>query len=140
MRSRIRLRGKLVIALVTAALVPIFLVSAIAVSVIVSSLDRGLSHDAQQQVRVAKNLVARSVEGLGEPATALAKSAELVRALDAGPQAVRDWAERQLPGHGPLRLQVLSAEAGLLADQVLGGAEPDPADATAAASLVADAS
>jgi signal transduction histidine kinase/HAMP domain-containing protein len=139
MPTRMRLRGKLVVALVTAALVPIFLVSAIAVSVIVSSLDRGLAHDAQQQVRVAKNLVARSVEGLGEPASALAKSAELARALDEGPQAVRDWAERQLPGHGPLRLQVLGATAGLLADQALGGAEPDSADATASAALVADA-
>jgi ribonuclease HI len=63
--------------------VPIFLVSAIAVTVIVSGLDRGLSYNAQQQLRVAKNLVARAVHDLDEPATALASSAELRQALDA---------------------------------------------------------
>lgn len=134
--SRMRLRSKLVVALVTAALVPIFLVSAIAVTVIVSGLDRGLSHNAQQQLRVAKNLVARAVQGLDEPAAVLAASGELSRALDQGGEAVVRWAARQRSPRGPRRLQVLDTNGATLADEVIGA---EPLDEPAASELLATA-
>lgn len=134
--SRMRLRSKLVVALVTAALVPIFLVSAIAVTVIVSGLDRGLSHNAQQQLRVAKNLVSRAVQGLDEPAAVLAASAELSQALDQGGEAVPRWAARQLSPRGPRRLQVLDTNGATLADEVIGD---EPLHEPAASELLATA-
>ena len=63
---RLRLRTKLVVAMVFAALVPAVIVALLATGVILSSLEAGLREDAERQLTVALNLVLRSAERLGD--------------------------------------------------------------------------
>src|SRR5205814_7494973 len=62
---RLRLRTKLVVAMVFAALVPVVIVALLATRVILSSLEAGLREDADRQLTVGLNLVLRAVERLG---------------------------------------------------------------------------
>jgi len=58
---RMRLRSKLVVAMIFAALVPVLLVAFIAVGVILSSLEASLREDADRQLTVGLNLILRSI-------------------------------------------------------------------------------
>ncbi|MEZ4359885.1 MAG: ATP-binding protein [Kofleriaceae bacterium] len=116
-----RLRGKLIAALAAAALVPVGLVSVLSVTVIVSSLDRGLRHDALQQLRVARNQMARAVDQVGDATGALAGNASLSVAIRQGAGPVASWLTQQTRTRGPMRVQVLDADGQLIADRVIGG-------------------
>ena len=60
-KLRLRLRTKLVVAMLFAALVPVAILATLATSVILSSLDTGLREDADRQLTVGLNLILRSV-------------------------------------------------------------------------------
>ncbi len=78
---RLRLRTKLVVAMVFAALVPVGIVALLATGVILSSLEGGLREDADRQLTVGLNLVLRSVERLGDECVQLSESRRLASAL-----------------------------------------------------------
>ncbi|HEX7699829.1 MAG TPA: hypothetical protein VF403_03880, partial [Kofleriaceae bacterium] len=117
----VRLRTKLVIAMVLAALVPVGIVAAIASGVILSNLEQGLREDADRQLTVGLNLVLRSVERFGDEAVQLSESAELVTTLrehgdfDA-------WLSRHVAHVPSARLQVLDATGAIVFDHMVVGA------------------
>lgn len=80
-KLQLRLRTKLVVAMLFAALVPVLIVAVLATSVILSSLETGLREDAARQLTVGLNLVLRSVERLGDECVQLSESSELAAAL-----------------------------------------------------------
>ena len=104
----LRLRTKLAIAMVAAALVPVMIVAAIASGVILSNLEEGLREDADRQLTVGLNLVLRSIERFGDEAVQLSESSDLVTTLrehgdfDA-------WLSRHVSHVPSARLQVLDA-------------------------------
>ncbi|MDB4960981.1 MAG: hypothetical protein JWP01_980 [Myxococcales bacterium] len=133
-KLRLKLRSKLVIAMVFAALVPVVIVALLATNVILSSLEGGLRDDADRQLTVGLNLVLRSVERLSDEAVQLAESSELLAALESSElDAHESLHDHQLPNiekwiaheavHVPsARLQLFDANGKRLFDRVLGGA------------------
>ncbi|HEX4454032.1 MAG TPA: ATP-binding protein [Kofleriaceae bacterium] len=120
--SGLRLRTKLVIAMVLAALVPVVVVAAIATGVILSNLDQGLREDADRQLTVGLNLILRSIERFGDEAVQLSESHDLTTALQKPSPAMEAWLAREV-GHVPsARLQVLDASGGLVFDRMVVGA------------------
>jgi len=81
-KLRLRLRTKLVVAMVFAALGPVLIVALLATSVILSSLEAGLREDAARQLTVGLNLVLRAAERLGDECGQLAESSDLAAALE----------------------------------------------------------
>ncbi len=147
-KLRLRLRTKLVIAMVIASLVPVLIVAMLATSVILSSLEAGLREEAARQLTVGLNLVLRSVERLGDECVQLSESSELVGALapagrrepeavveqvlrlfgpDAAPvparAALAAWISRAAAHVPSARLQVLDARGAIVLDRTLGGAD-----------------
>src|SRR5580698_6792749 len=88
---RLRLRTKLVVAMLFAALVPVAIVAALASSVILSSLEDDLREDADRQLTVAINLLVRSVERLGDETVQMSESPELGAAVAKGPREIDAW-------------------------------------------------
>jgi signal transduction histidine kinase len=129
----VRLRTKLAIAMVLAALVPVGIVAAIASGVILSNLEQGLREDADRQLTVGLNLVLRSVERFGDEAVQLSESSDLVTTLrehgdfDA-------WLSRHVSHVPSARLQVLDPNGAIVFDRMVVGAltcDPkQPADAS----------
>jgi signal transduction histidine kinase len=120
-RLRVKLRRKLVFAMVVAALVPVAIVAMIATSVILSSLEAGLREDADRQLTVGLNLILRTVERLGDESVQLSESTELVPAMKAGPPALEDWLAHEGMHVSSARLQLLDATGTLVFDRVIGG-------------------
>jgi signal transduction histidine kinase len=121
-RRRLRLRTKLVIAMVFAALVPAVIVALLATGVILSSLEASLREDADRQLGVGLNLILRSVERLGEEAAQLAETTELVEALG-HPDQLEAWfagASSHVPS---ARLQLIDGSGQIVFDRVVGGAD-----------------
>ncbi|MFT3691860.1 MAG: ATP-binding protein [Kofleriaceae bacterium] len=129
----IRLRTKLVIAMVLAALVPVGVVAAIASGVILQNLEQGLREDADRQLTVGLNLVLRSIERFGDEAVQLSESADLVPALR-DTKDFSGWLARHVAHVPSARLQILDERGQIVFDRmVLGGLTCDPeqaADAT----------
>ncbi|HWU90992.1 MAG TPA: HAMP domain-containing protein, partial [Kofleriaceae bacterium] len=149
----LRLRTKLVVAMVFAALLPVLIVALLATGVILSSLEASLHEDADRQLTVGINLVLRSVERLGDECVQLSESGELVAALSPprrgaaelvdqalellspseGPapgelpgeqrEALELWISREAVHVPPARLQVLDASGAIVLDRTLGGAD-----------------
>src|SRR5580658_2269395 len=71
---RLRLRTKLVVAMLFAALVPVAILATLATSVILSNLDTGLREDADRQLTVGLNLILRAVERVGDEAVQLSET------------------------------------------------------------------
>jgi two-component system NtrC family sensor kinase len=120
---RLKLRTKLVIAMIFAALVPVVIVASIATGVILSSLEAGLREDADRQLTVGINLILRSVERLGDETVQLSESVELANAMTAGGSALEAWIGREAAHVPSSRLQLLDPNGSLIFDRVLGGAE-----------------
>jgi signal transduction histidine kinase len=136
---RLRLRTKLVVAMIIAALVPVAIVAALASGVILSNLEEGLRDDADRQLTVALNLLVRSVERLGDETVQMSESPELVVAIEGGqraagsggtvypapPEIVRRTLDAWLgneAAHVPSsRLQVLDPRGAIMFDRVIGG-------------------
>lgn len=139
---RLRLRTKLVVAMIFAALVPVVIVASLATGVILSSLEGGLREDADRQLTVGLNLVLRSVERLGDECVQLSESKELAEALRRRRMPGTDWIPDELAPaltvrdtsgieawlaheavHIPSsRLQLLGADGTMILDRTLGGA------------------
>ena len=118
---RLRLRSKLVVAMLFAALVPAVIVALLATGVILSSLEAGLREDADRQLRVGLNLILRSVERLGDEAVQLAESSELATALPST-AALEAWLTREAPHVPSSRLQLFDPAGKLKFDHIVGGA------------------
>ncbi len=127
-KLRLKLRSKLVVAMVFAALVPVAIVASLAIGVILSSLEGGLRDDADRQLTVGLNLVLRSVERLSDETVQLAESTELIEALE-GPAgelqlaAIEKWLAHEAVHVPSTRLQLFDANGKRLFDRVIGGAE-----------------
>jgi signal transduction histidine kinase len=120
---RLRLRTKLVVAMVFAALVPVVIVALLATGVILSSLEAGLREEADRQLTVGLNLVLRSVERLGDECVQLAESSELAEALGKGDlAAVESWLANEQAHVPSSRLQLVDAQGNIVLDRTLGGA------------------
>jgi signal transduction histidine kinase len=119
---RLRLRSKLVLALVVAALVPAVLVATVAVGVILSSLEAGVRDDAQRQLTVSLNLTVRAIERLGDETVQLSESTGLAAALDGGSAPLETWVARSASHLPSARLQVIDPEGGIVFDHIIGGA------------------
>jgi signal transduction histidine kinase len=121
-RLRLKLRTKLAIAMLFAALVPAVVVALLATGVILSSLETGLREDADRQLMVGLNLILRSIEELGDATVQLAESAELGAALPS-PPALDLWLTH-VSSHVPSsRLQLVDPSGEIRADHVF-GADP----------------
>jgi len=120
-RLRMKLRRKLVFAMVVAALVPVAIVAMIATGVILSSLETGLRDDADRQLTVGLNLILRAVERLGDETGQLSESNELVVAMASGAPALDAWLARESTHVPSARLQLLDAAGVLVFDHVIGG-------------------
>ena len=125
---RMKLRRKLVFAMVVAALVPMLIVAMIATGVILSSLEAGLRDDADRQLTVGLNLILRSVERLGDETVQLAESSDLVAAMGAGGSALDAWLAHESNHVPSARLQLLDSHGALVFDKVIGGADARFAD------------
>ncbi len=84
---QLRLRHKLGVSLVIAALLPVLVASYVAFSVVLRGLNDGLDKETQRQLSVGLNLLLDRVETLGSEANRLALLAEVGRAVDLGPEA-----------------------------------------------------
>ena len=120
---RLRLRTKLVVAMVFAALVPVVIVALLATRVILSSLETGLRDDADRQLTVGLNLVLRAVERLGDETVQLSESGDLTDALSRGPAALERWLAKESAHVPSARLQVFDATGALVLEKTLGDAE-----------------
>jgi signal transduction histidine kinase len=125
---RMKLRRKLVFAMVVAALVPVVIVAMIATGVILSSLEAGLRDDADRQLTVGLNLILRSVERLGDETVQLSESSDLVTAMAAGGPALEAWLAHESTHVPSARLQLLDAQGAFVFDKVIGGADSRFAD------------
>ncbi|HEY4241717.1 MAG TPA: ATP-binding protein [Kofleriaceae bacterium] len=121
-KLRLRLRSKLVAAMLFAALVPVIIVASLATGVILSNLDASLREDANRQLAVAANLVLRSVERIGDESVQLAESADLVPAIQGGPGALDAWLARQAAHAPSARLQITDPAGQIIFDRVIGNA------------------
>ncbi|MBA3451548.1 MAG: GAF domain-containing protein [Deltaproteobacteria bacterium] len=126
-KLRLKLRSKLVVAMVFAALVPVVIVASLATGVILSSLEGGLRDDADRQLTVGLNLVLRSVERLSDETVQLAESTELIAALenpegDVQLSAIEKWLAHEAVHIPSARLQLFDANGKRLFDRVIGGA------------------
>ena len=120
---RLRLRTKLIVAMVFAALVPVVIVAGIATRVILSSLDTGLRDDADRQLTVGLNLILRSVERLGDECVQLSEDGDLVEALGGGAPSIEAWLAHAGVHVPSSRLQLLDSNGNLVFDRVIGGAD-----------------
>jgi signal transduction histidine kinase len=127
-RLRMKLRRKLVFAMVVAALVPVVIVAMIATGVILSSLEAGLRDDADRQLTVGLNLILRSVERLGDETVQLSESSDLVTAMASGGPALEAWMAHESTHVPSARLQLLDTQGALVFDKVIGGADSRFAD------------
>ncbi|HEX3759591.1 MAG TPA: HAMP domain-containing protein, partial [Kofleriaceae bacterium] len=121
-RLRLRLRTKLVVAMLFAALVPAVIVALLATGVILSSLETGLREDADRQLMVGLNLILRSIERLGDETVQLAESGELGQALSSA-SALEAWLAHESAHVPSARLQLLDPSGQIRVDHVFGGAE-----------------
>ena len=120
---RLRLRTKLVVAMVFASLVPVVIVALLATGVILSSLEGGLREDADRQLTVGLNLVLRSVERLGDECVQLSESYELANALANNDlAAIEGWLSNEQAHVPSARLQLVDAAGNIIVDRTLGGA------------------
>ncbi len=121
-RSRgVRLRTKLVVAMVLAALVPVTIVAAIATGVIFNNLEEGLREDADRQLTVGLNLVLRAVERFGDEAVQLSEGSDLVTAMRTGGD-LDAWLARQVSHVPSARLQILDENGVIRFDRMVVGA------------------
>ncbi|MDQ3367319.1 MAG: hypothetical protein M3680_17995, partial [Myxococcota bacterium] len=120
---RLRLRTKLVVAMLFAALVPVVIVALLATGVILSSLEGGLREDADRQLTVGLNLVLRSVERLGDECVQLSESAELATAIARRDlAAVESWLSHEAAHVPSARLQLIDDDSQIVLDRTIGGA------------------
>jgi signal transduction histidine kinase len=122
-KLRLRMRTKLVVAMVFAALVPVLIVALLATRVILNNLESGLRDDAERQLTVALNLVLRAVERLGDETVQLADSPGLSDALSRGPSGLEQWIAKEESHVPSTRLQVFDDSGKLVLDRTLGGAQ-----------------
>lgn len=118
---RLRLRTKLVLAMVLAALVPAAIVATIATGVILSSLEAGLREDSDRQLTVGLNLILRSVERLGDETVQLSESPELSAAMS-NQAALETWFSRENTHVPSARLQLIDTTGVIIFDRVIGNA------------------
>ncbi len=121
-KLRLRLRTKLVVAMLFAALVPVAILATLATSVILSSLDTGLREDADRQLTVGLNLILRSVERVGDEAVQLSETSELAGAISS-PPALDSWLAHESAHVASARLQLLDPRGTVIFDRVIGGAD-----------------
>src|SRR5262245_17953183 len=84
MLGKLRLRHKLALSLVLAALLPVVVAATVAVRIVLRGLEDGLREQTTRQLRVGMNLVLRNVQRLGADADRLASTPALVDAMKAG--------------------------------------------------------
>jgi signal transduction histidine kinase len=120
---RLRMRTKLVVAMVFAALVPVVIVALLATRVILSSLEAGLREDADRQLAVGLSLVLRAVERLGDETVQLSESGDLVAAMAKGKGAIEAWLVKEKAHIPSARLQLFDADGKLVFEQTIGGSE-----------------
>ncbi len=148
--SRLRLRHKLALSLSIAALLPVFVASWVAVSVVLRGLDSGLRAETDRQLRVGLSLLLRTVERLGHDAVRLSSSGDLSRAMTdlprdpnklegsvanigqallrtgvihavAGASATDRFLSREDPHLPSALVQITDAEGAIVSERVVGG-------------------
>ena len=119
-----RLRTKLVIAMIFAALVPVVIVASIATGVILSNLEAGLREDADRQLTVGLNLILRSVERFGDEAVQLSESSDLIESIRDPKQqsGLERWLSHQVAHIPSARLQLLDGTGAIVFDRMIVGA------------------
>jgi two-component system, NtrC family, sensor kinase len=123
----LRLRSKLVIAMVLAAAVPVVVVAAIATGVILSNLEQDLHEDADRQLTVGLNLILRSIERFGDEAVQLSESSDVVPAIR-DRSSLDAWLAHEVAHVPSARLQLLDASGTVVFDRmVVGELTCDPA-------------
>ncbi|HMG24641.1 MAG TPA: HAMP domain-containing protein, partial [Kofleriaceae bacterium] len=119
---RLKLRTKVVVAMLFAALVPAMIVALLATGVILSSLEAALREDAARQLVVGLNLVLRTIERLGDETVELSESSELGAAL-ASDAALDAWLAHASAHVPSARLQLFGPEGQPRYDRVVWGDE-----------------
>ncbi|MFH0903275.1 MAG: hypothetical protein V2A73_21815, partial [Pseudomonadota bacterium] len=118
---KLRLRHKLALSLLLAALLPVVVSSTVAVTIVLRGLERGLAEQTMRQLRVAMSLVLRHVERLGGEAVKLASAPELIQAIGASPAEAAEVLAREEPHLPPSLAQVLDSNGRALAARAIGG-------------------
>lgn len=148
--GRLRLRHKLALSLSIAALLPVFVASWVAVSVVLRGLDNGLRAETDRQLRVGLSLLLRTVERLGHDAVRLSSSGDLSRAMTdlpkdpnklegsmaemgqsllrtgvihavAGASATDRFLSRESPHLPSALVQITDSEGAIVSERVVGG-------------------
>ncbi|HEU0034141.1 MAG TPA: ATP-binding protein [Kofleriaceae bacterium] len=123
---RMRLRTKLVFAMIFAALVPAGIVALLATRVILSSLEVGVRDDADRQLTVTLNLVLRAVERLGDETVQLSESGDLAAAFDPGVDrraALETWFAKEAAHVPSAKLQLFDAGGTLVLERTIGDSD-----------------
>ncbi len=87
---RLRLRHKLGISLIIAALLPVLVAYWVGASVALQGLERGLRAETDKQLSVGLNLLLRDIERLGHEATRLASRRDVVEGVTLGRELGRE--------------------------------------------------
>lgn len=120
---RLRLRTKLVVAMVFASLVPVVIVALLATRVILSSLEAGLREDADRQLAVGLSLVLRAVERLGDETVQLSESGDLIAALEKGQDGIETWLVKETAHMPSSRLQIFDEQGARVFETTVGGVD-----------------
>jgi signal transduction histidine kinase len=117
----LRLRYKLALSLVIAALLPVLVASWVAVSVVLRGLENGLDDQTERQLHVGLNLFIRQVERIGTESVRLADSDALALALISTPKAVAEELGRESAGLLSSLIEVADASGAVVASRGVGG-------------------
>jgi signal transduction histidine kinase len=105
----LRLRHKLAISLVIAALLPVLVAYWVGASVVLRGLERGLRAETEKQLSVGLNLLLRDIERLGNEATRLSARPRLSEALAEGNDALREVLDNEAQHLPATLIQVADA-------------------------------
>ncbi len=119
----LRLRHKLAISLVVAALLPVIVAYWVGASVVLRGLEQGLRAETDKQLSVGINLLLRDIEGLGLEASRLASRNSLARAMGAGGDTLVEELRSEALFLPPSLIQIANHKGELIARrEVSGGA------------------
>ncbi len=112
---RLRLRHKLAISLVIAALLPVLVAYWVGASVALQGLERGLRAETEKQLSVGLNLLLRDIERLGHEATRLASRPDVVAGVLLGREVLGVALEDEARHLRAALIQVADAQGEIVA-------------------------
>jgi signal transduction histidine kinase len=110
----LRLRHKLAISLVIAALLPVIVAYWVGASVVLRGLERGLQAETEKHLSVGLNLLLRDVERLGHEATRLSARKTLATAIEEGDSSLADVLEYESQHLPSVLIQMTSADGSII--------------------------